>query len=313
MLSLRGRSYCRATRGREAFRGKTMLRSVIGPMEALVYPYNFARADRVEEGSVEIEYDLDEARWPWLALPPRHPVLIEKYQYFGAVTVALAQSFVEPSTFTALTAFDWECPEDQDPDPATRGVFVDSSTPDRPSFEMILCNSTGEHVATGRGSGFVFRGMNIDAWRAQSKERVRDSRAARLLSEADPESAGLGSDGTSFLSPAYTERGIATADGLITTDRGFHPNHPFHTGSGDHVNAGHLFDCALQFAHLVTRSEEALVCTGGSARFRQFTELDVPFGVQQVTTGEGAGARTVRMTFSQLGTPTAELELRFGR
>ena len=93
------------------------------------YEHNFARVLRVAEDRVELGYDLDRRRWPWLALSPLHPVVIDKIQYFSAVTASLTTERMEPGTRTALTRLAWSChPRAAGTRHATRGVLAGSGS-----------------------------------------------------------------------------------------------------------------------------------------------------------------------------------------
>lgn len=276
-------------------------------MEALVYAHNFASVRSSSEGRLELEYDLDRERWPWLSLDPLHPVLIEKYQYFGVVTAVLAHKLVDSSTFTALTHFEWECDHITDQH-VTRAVYVDASEPGVPRFGLMLSSPEGGVLATTRGAGFAFTDRDVKAWRAASRAKALSAAVAPVDAFAPAEAVGLHHGGTSFLAPRRTVDGQAACRAVVHTDRAFHPAHEFHTGSGDHVNAGHLFDCALQFAHLVGGA--AGPCMGGRAEFLRFVELDVPFEIVRVE-GAADDPDAVAMMFRQLDRDMAKIELRF--
>ncbi len=278
-------------------------------MNTLAYDHNLARVTSVEEGRVELAYDLDRARWPWLALPARHPVLLEKYQYFSAMTGLDALEAFEPGTFTALTQFSWECPDlDGPPELATHGVCVRTAT----GFELGLSLADGRELVRSRGSGFAFTDRDFKTWRARSREKARTAAAkAASVAFAPVSSVSPGLDGRSLVSALETVDGRRQSLALVSTDSGFHPAHPFHTGSGDHVNAGHLFDAVLQVAHLVLGATAPLECVAGAAEFFRFVELDVPFTItlaDRATTERGE--RELRLDVGQLGRDNARIILR---
>ncbi len=64
---------------------------------------------------------------------------------------------------------------------------------------------------------------------------------------------------------------------LVPKARGFMPVHPYHSGSGDHVNSNQLADVVRQFVNLL-RGEETLLMNGG-IEFSRYVELDRPFEV----------------------------------
>lgn len=281
-------------------------------MDALVYAHNFARTTSVADDCIELAYDLDRERWPWLVLPAQHPVLIEKYQYFGAVTALLAAQHSDPSTFTALTKFTWECAELDDSEArATVGSCRPRSLAGQPGFELELRTGSGALVAATHGAGFAFTDFDVEAWRAASRAKALAANGSPPAAFASGEAVGLEKGDHSFLSLAREVEGVFVCDAYISTDRALHPGHRFHTGSGDHVNAGHLFDCSLQLAHLVLDPAAGLWCAGGSAEFLKFTELDVPFEVRlERRERHSAGFESVAIAFSQLGQDTARVTLR---
>ncbi|MEL6184953.1 MAG: hypothetical protein AAFU79_10040 [Myxococcota bacterium] len=113
--------------------------------------------------------------------------------------------------------------------------------------------------------------------------------------------------GARFVTPPQTEGALLRARGLVTSETGFHPTHPFHTGSGDHVNAAQLFDCALQLASFVFNHENmGARCVSGAARFSRFVELDVPFETQT-----RVRERTLETTVTQLGRDNCSIEMTF--
>jgi hypothetical protein len=127
--------------------------------------------------------------------------------------------------------------------------------------------------------------------------------------EMAPASAvGVGARGRSFVTRLHETGGAPAVTAFVPAQGGFHPRHPFHTGSGDHVNAGHLFDCVLQAAHLF-HAGAPLVCTGGEARFTRFVELDVPFSITCCgREGVDAGVR-LEMGIAQAGRENALIVL----
>jgi hypothetical protein len=246
----------------------------------LVYEHNFARVTAVDGARVELTYDLDPERWPWLSLSAHHPVLVEKYQYFSAVTAA---SVANPArtTFAALTRFRWTCaPEAGRSGHGTAGSCEPWKREEGIGFSLIVHDAERRAVYRASGDGFEFSDRDFPAWRERSRQTVRAAAGTETIDPAPASAVGVGAQGRSFVTTLQTVDGVPTATALVPTLDGFHPRHPFHTGSGDHVNAGHLFDCVLQVAHLVRAGDGvALVCTGGEAQFSRFVELDVPFAI----------------------------------
>lgn len=279
---------------------------------ALGYEHNFARVLRTGGDRVELGYDLDRRRWPWLALSPLHPVVIDKIQYFSAVTASLVMERMEPGTRSALTKLSWSCrARPGGTRHATQGVLEWWSGEHRGGYTLAVFDDAGHQNARIRGEGRSFADRDFAGWRAQAKRRTAQAVAGSPPPVADPEAAGLGAGGLCFVSAP-----VAAASGTVLVARvgaadGFHPAHPFHTGTGDHVNAAHLFDCALQAAHLVWEpARTALVCSGGEAEFLRFVELDVPFELElRERPARNAGRGRLGFSIRQAGRENARVAL----
>lgn len=276
----------------------------------LVYAHNFARVTAVASERVELAYDLDHARWPWLALAPHHPVLVEKYQYFSAVTASEAVGRDVEPTFSALTRFRWECTADAwRGHLATRGVCEPWADARGLGYALTVGDDDGCAFYRMSGEGFVFDDRDFRAWREKTRRAAREGAGDVRLDLAPAPTVGLGAGGRSFVTLPCELDGRIEVTALVPTDGGFHPAHPFHTGSGDHVNAGHLFDCVLQAAHVVLGAER-LDCTGGEARFTRFVELDVPFAISLA--GRHAaddGRTTLEFAVAQAGRDNATVSM----
>jgi len=275
---------------------------------ALGYPHNFARVLGLEEGRIEFGYDLDPERWPWLTLPPRHPVVLDKVQYFSAVTASLVSGSLEPGTRSALTRIGWSC-RGEGEHHATRGVLEPWSGGRRAGYRLAVHDDAGHEIARIRGEGFAFADRDFDAWRARAKSEARAA-AGEPPEPADPAAAGLGPGGHCFVSAPFTRSAARVAVARIGAANGFHPAHPFHTGTGDHVNAAHLLDCALQAAHLMAEPAGRLVCVGGDAEFLRFVELDVPFEIRLCSRDRSqAGHTRLGFAIDQAGRENARIAL----
>ncbi len=286
-----------------------------------MFPYetSLVRETRVEDAShCTLEYDPDPDRWPWLALPCWHPVVAEKYAYFSGVTAGLAVGVLQPATFTALTGMQW----------SYHGDTAGARYPLRARCRSLLEDSAAAYSVDARdaadrtlfrieGQGVIFRNRDFDAWREQRRRlHGEDGNAARL------DRAGAGACGVTDAAVvrigAYdAEKQVCLA--LLTRADGFHPGHPYHTGSGDHVNAAQLLDCASQAAHAVLLHEGlrapdsgALVCLGGKARFRNYIELGTIFSIRLTKLlQEEPGAFDLRFDLHQHEAVCARLTLRF--
>lgn len=122
------------------------------------------------------------------------------------------------------------------------------------------------------GTGINLGGDDVRALREAS--RAKALRRAAELPRPDVGEAY-------FVTPPVLEGGLLRAEGLVTSKAGFHPAHPFHTGSGDHVKAAQFLDCALQLAGFALGGKDlGERCGSGVANFARFVELDIPFATQ---------------------------------
>jgi len=270
---------------------------------ALGYEHNFVEVESVDAGRIELSFDLSPERWPWLALPPTHPVLIEKVQYFAAVTASWVSDSMQPGTRSALTRITWDCSPGAGAYPR-RAVSKPWQGERSMGYELRVYDAEDRELYVIRGEGSSFEDRDFEAWREKTR---REARAAAKPLEIDP-----GPDGMNYLGPVREVEGQLVAAACVPSGRAFQPGHPFHTGTGDHVNAAHLFDCALQMAGRATgRAPAALDCRGGEARFQRFIELDVPLEVRLLgreTLAEGGAA--LEIGFSQGGRDNASVLLR---
>lgn len=263
---------------------------------AIGYEQSFARVLRADAQRVELGYDLEPQRWPWLALSPVHPVVLDKIQYFSALAASFASGGLEPGTRSALTRIRWSVAPGPSPvHHAVRGVLVPWSEPPRGGYTLTLVDAERREIATVWGEGQAFVDRDFGAWRARSKDALR-ARATPPPGVADPVAAGLGPHGHCLVCAPSERAGERFVVAWVGIAGGFHPAHPFHTGTGDHVNAAHLLDCALQATHLMDGRGTPLVCSAGEAEFLRFVELDVPFELR-LDPADGAPAARERWRF----------------
>lgn len=259
---------------------------------------------------VSLAYDLDGAHWPWLSLPPHHPVLVEKYQYFSSMTAGWAVLDHEPTVHSALTRMSWRCePASFIGQHASRGHCRLWQDKRDMGYELSTLNADDQRVTHYSGTGFAFADRDFKAWRAKTRQAALSQAGTPEIEFADLGSVGLNAIGASFVSRLHERDGQAFVMACVSTQRGFYPAHPFHTGSGDHVNAGHLFDCALQAAHLFLGAGTVLTCTGGAAEFKRFVELDVPFVIRLADRKDDQNGERLSMQMEQLGRVNAVVTL----
>lgn len=277
---------------------------------SLAYTQNFAIVESVDNGRVEFSFDLDPSKWPWLCLPPQHPVLIEKYQYFTSITASWATGLFAPETYSALTGFNWQCPGiHEDCGYGSRAVSVNRETTEGISIDIDVFDKDDRHLVHMECVGASFGDRDFASWRAQSKKNACDQAGQFSVDYASPVSLGLGKYGISLISGLETVNNMPTVTALVTSENGFQPHHPYLTGSGDHVNVAHFIDCGLQMAHLVLQPQTGLQCTSGQASFMRFIELDVPFRIRLTQKESGDGNHRLRFQLTQLNRVCTEMQL----
>ena len=278
------------------------LRQVLG------YATSYVEDWSVEGSRVELSFSRRADAWPWQVLPPWHPVVVDKIQYFAAITGAWASGGFGTGARTALTGISWSSLE-REPGAPHRGSYRAFEDDGTVGYALQIFDESGRETLRIRGEGVAFGDRDFGAWRDAAKKKAATSAWAPPSELACPEAAGLGASGHSLISPLRKEGGTGTAIGWVTSADGFAPAHPFHTGTGDHVNAGHLLDCALEGAHLLLDTPGPLYCRGGEARFRRFVELDVPFEIALHAEEPVAGTTTVRARMQQGGRETTSVRL----
>jgi hypothetical protein len=236
---------------------------------------HFCTAHEVlRDGSVALTCSDDIAAWPWLALDPHHPIVVQTVNFWASVEAGLAKSSWDPDQWTALTEMEWQCGQ-PGCGHAHHGLADYYEDDGKQRFRITLFDQAGRLVYRMSGAGVVFRTRNFEGWRAEAKAAA-DSEREPFLFAAD-EAVHAPVAGGSFLSA--DDPGLA----LVTPANGLPPGHPYMSGSGDHVNATHLAEAVRQYAALALGKGAALP-SGGTMRFRRYVELGVPF---ELSVGEG--------------------------
>lgn len=277
---------------------------------ALTYKHNLAHVLKATDSVVDLGFDWRPDLWPWLALPPAHPVVVEKYQYFATMTASWAMGTFSPETYTALTMFEWHCGEAAlGRNYPSRARCENWTETGAMGFKLSVSDDQGRNMFHSRGQGFAFRDRDFQQWREKSRRSALQARHVLEVDTIDPELAGLGPDGCSFVTAVIDRVGKPAVHARVPSQGGFYPQHPFHTGSGDHVNAAQLLDCALQAVHVFSGEAQPWaqprLCIGGQAQFQRYVELDVPF---EITLDEALGDQA-QLRFSQAGRDNVVLRL----
>ena len=258
-----------------------------------------------DDGSLSFACGSDLARWPWLALDPCDPIVVQTLNYYGAYEIAIARGEYRPGQWTALTQTDWRCGDDG-AGHAVRGIAAargeDSGAPYRVSFfdrdDKLVCEVSGK--------GVVFRNRDFAAWREAQKQDLGAPMALSDFPFVDAELIGRDSQIESYVS-ALDAGSPASVTALVTSENGFPPAHPYNDGSGDHVNAAHLADAALQFLRLA-KGDPGLLVSGGDMRFASYVELGHPFFLKLAEPDEPGGDAPI--SIQQAGRECATIYLR---
>ncbi len=263
----------------------------------------------VADGTVSFECSLDHDHWPWLALAPSDPIVVQSINYWAAVETSVARGSLDPTKWTALTQMEWTYGEGC-AGHAVTGVSELVGPVGEPGYRLRLFDSCGASVLDINGTGVVFSTRDFESWRTEAKEKVAVSPSFSSVDFhfAPPFAVGMKVARDCFLSP-LNQSNPPCAQALITKESGFPPVHPYHSGSGDHVNSTHLADVARQFAALLN-PDKSIAIKGGQMKFLRFVELDYPFGVELKRQDSSSGSIT--MEISQAGHHCADITLRLG-
>lgn len=229
------------------------------------------------DGSVAFKCSSDEDQWPWLALHPFDPIVVQTINYWASVETGAARGTFDPTKWSALTQTEWVCGK-PGAGRATHGIAEAIGEKDAPRFGLSFFDENDSLVYRMSGTGVVFQTRDFEAWRKKAKDRITAAPAVRDFQYASASAVGVATQGESFLSPLVEHDG-PSARALITKENGFPPAHPYLSGSGDHVNSTHLGDVGRQFASLLL-SGTPLTVTGGKMKFMRYVELGRPFDVK---------------------------------
>lgn len=263
----------------------------------------------LEDGTVAFKCSADHQKWPWLGLEPSHPTVVQSVNYWASVETGITRGTFDPTKWSALTYTRWLTGE-PGTGPISHGLadLPGGSDPDdeRPVFQITFFDAQGNLVCRLVGKGVVFKTRNFEAWRGDAKKKTAPKPALETFTYAGASALGVSSDVERFLSPLLVDAS-PRSEALITKENGLLPHHPYHGGSGDHVNANHLADAGLQFAHLVLRCGP-LRCTGGEITFKDYVELGRPFTITQTGIDKDSSG-AVSMHVQQAGRDCTDMTL----
>lgn len=248
----------------------------------------------------------DVGTWPWLALPPFDPIVVQAINYWASVECGTARGSFDPNKWSALTHMDWECGTESSGH-AVRGAYEASGDDDNAHFHMRFFDADDALVYRMSGKGVVFHNRDFEGWRAKAKAEMAERSAVGDFAYAPHEVTGMPSQWQSFLS-RIKEGEAPSAQALMTRENSFMPNHLYHGGSGDHVNSNQLADVARQFEQAL-HGGAPLVFIGGEMTFKRYVELDWPFDIEVAEAG--LSDEKVAMNVSQAGNFCSSITLEF--
>ena len=258
----------------------------------------------MDDGSLEFECSTDQSVWPWLALPPHDPIVVQTINYWAPVETGETRGTFDRNKWTALTQTRWTSGE-PDVGHAVHGIAKPVDKTQSLAYDIAFYDQDDRLVYDMHGTGVVFQNRDFEGWRAKAKQAISALPQPPAFEYAPAQSVGLNHQSESFLSPLKTDD-TPTAQGLITSENGFVPAHRHITGSGDHINATHLADIGLQFARLVKENPD-LYCASGKISFHRFVELDYPFDVALIP--EKSVDKSVAISVHQAGKLCADMIL----
>ncbi len=259
-----------------------------------------------DDGAVTFRCETSVDDWPWLSLHPATNTVVQMVNYYSLTGVSAARENHDPEKWTALTSFQWQTfAMGADAHHATHGVADPKPTDDNIDYAATLFDAHGALVYRVGGTGVVFQNRDFKSWREKSKSRIMALPEPKGFQFVTPEEAGVATAVECFVG-RIGEGEALYVDALITEETGFSPAHPYHDGSGDHVNSTHICDAAEQAAHLIRhRFGKHGYPNGGKVAFNRYVELNRPFRI--VLVSDPAVLDQMQFRFEQGGRPCVDL------
>ena len=260
----------------------------------------------MEDGAIAFKCDRDAEKWPWLKLSSSHPIVVQTINYWASVETGKTRGTFDSNKWSALTYSKWQA-GNADAGPVTHGLAdlpPDPPEKDRPGFRLTFFDDAGNLVCRIVGAGVIFQTRDFESWRKAAKVDAKSDQSINDFAYAPASALGVHSEIERFVSPLSGDD-PPSATALVTRENGIIPEHPYHSGSGDHVNANHLVDTGLQFAHLIF--ERPLTCIGGEMKFRRYVELGKAFRMEAVN----VGAKEISMSVHQGESLCTDIALKF--
>ena len=259
-----------------------------------------------DDGSLTFECSDDMVLWPWLALPPYDPIVIQTINYWVPVETGETKKTFDRTKWTALTTTKWSCGE-PGVGHVVRGVAAPTDESERLNYKIRFYDASDRLVYVMSGDGVVFQNRDFETWRDQAKLKIAKLQKPQDFKYAPADLVGAELQSESYISPLIQGENIS-AMAYITKDNGFIPAHRHISGSGDHVNSTHLADIGLQFACLLNDGAK-LSCVGGAMEFNRFVELDYPLEI--TLAGDRRANNAVDLTIHQVGKLCASLTIKY--
>lgn len=267
-------------------------------------PYSFDYHESAD-GTVHFRCSTDQERWPWLALCPHHPLVIQTQNFWASYGAIVFAKGIEEGQWSALTWTDWQI-GDQECGHAVRGVYRSLGEGGKASYTLTLLDDADREIVTMSGRGVVFRNRNFEEWRQGAKDAARKTKPAHAFAYAKPADLGLGDGEFAFIAPLI--EGEPRIEALITPENGMPPDNRVISGSGDHVNTTHFGEVTRQALCLITRDPGVQV-TGGEMTLKRYVELGTPFSLSFERSK--SEPRTLTFALEQQGKACAEIVLRW--
>ncbi|MEM7689517.1 MAG: hypothetical protein AAF291_10890 [Pseudomonadota bacterium] len=253
------------------------------------------------DGGLCFQCSGDSEAFPWLALAPQHPVVIQTQQFWTSFGALMFEGGLEEGQWSALTWMDYAL-GDQQAGHAVRGIYRRIEDERGPAFALTLFDAQEREIVAMRGRGVVFRNRNFEKWREGSKSEAKEAKPSFDFEYASPEKLNLGDGEFAFVAPFAA--GSNRIEALITPENGMPPRNRVISGSGDHVNTTNFGEATRQALCLIT-GDPAVQVSGGEMTLKRYVELGTPFALIWDEADEGA----VRFSVEQLGKSCAEIAL----
>jgi len=239
----------------------------------------FTHAHQLQnDDSIAFQCSSDLRHWPWLALHPFNPILVQTINFWASIETAMTRGTFDPNKWSALTQTEWTCGALGTGTP-THGIAQAGTDADPTMYRLTFFDGQDRLVCRMSGHGVVFQNRDFESWRGAAKHDIASIAMPANFLYASRELLDASSDIECFLSPLQDDDDQLHATALITKYNGLPPAHPYHSGSGDHVNSTHLADAAHQFINLLHQGAP-VHCIGGEMQFHRYVELGSPFQVR---------------------------------